>query len=401
MKVLQINKSDLDGGAAKAAFRINKALIDIKVNSKMFVDRAKIYSEDVITDQSVKKKISSYLKSKISNKVVHILKKAPNNQLSISIFNSDAVKKINNKDIDVINLHWINDEMLSIKDLSKLNKPLAWTFHDMWPLCGVEHYSSKIDWKNGFSNSNDFLDIDRITWNRKKRHWSKEFRIITPSKWLKNQAKMSPLFNDNEVVSIPNCIDYNFWDPIDTNIARKYLKLPLDEPILLFGAMEANDRRKGFDLLIKALKILENDFPDLNIVTFGRQNELKDISLKHYSLGFLNDEAKIKMAYSAANAFVLPSRLDNLPNTGLESQACSTPIVAFDVGGISDIVTHNETGYLAEAFNVEDFAYGILNVIKDPERNKNLSQSSRKKAIENWSPSIVANAYKAVYQSMI
>ena len=244
MKVLQINKSDLDGGAAKAAFRINKALIDIKVNSKMFVDRAKIYSEDVITDQSVKKKISSYLKSKISNKVVHILKKAPNNQLSISIFNSDAVKKINNKDIDVINLHWINDEMLSIKDLSKLNKPLAWTFHDMWPLCGVEHYSSKIDWKNGFSNSNDFLDIDRITWNRKKRHWSKEFRIITPSKWLKNQAKMSPLFNDNEVVSIPNCIDYNFWDPIDTNIARKYLKLPLDEPILLFGAMEANDRRK-------------------------------------------------------------------------------------------------------------------------------------------------------------
>jgi glycosyltransferase involved in cell wall biosynthesis len=64
--------------------------------------------------------------------------------------------------------------------------------------------------------------------------------------------------------------------------------------------------------------------------------------------------------YSAADVFLAPSLEDNLPNTVLEALTCGTPCVAFNIGGMPDLIQHQKNGYLAEPFNVDDFVAGII-----------------------------------------
>lgn len=107
-------------------------------------------------------------------------------------------------------------------------------------------------------------------------------------------------------------------------------------------------------------------------------------------LGVVCDDRVLALAYSAADLMVVPSRQDNLPNTAIEPQACGTPVVAFDIGGLPDIVAHRETGWLAKAFDTEDLAAGILWVLEARNRWQGLSQAARARAVEHFSQQVVA-----------
>ena len=109
----------------------------------------------------------------------------------------------------------------------------------------------------------------------------------------------------------------------------------------------------------------------------------------HYT-GHLHDDLSLRALYSAADAFVLPSRQDNLPNTGLEAHACGTPVVAFNTGGLPDIVADRVNGALAEPFDPESLAAAIRWVLEDASRRPALGAAARERAERLWAPARVA-----------
>ena len=203
---------------------------------------------------------------------------------------------------------------------------------------------------------------------------------------------------------IPHPINENKWKIINKKDARKKFNLLEDNPILLFGAIGGvEDNRKGFDLLIKSLNYLKKNkyFKDLQLVVFGQKPNIP-ISLPyptHY-LGHFNDDFSLSILYNAADAMIVPSRLEAFGQTALESIACGTPVIAFDVGGLSDIIRHKRTGYLADPFNIKDLSNGIIWTL-GKRHNYKFKKKIIKKIKENFSEKQVANTYLKLYQSIL
>lgn len=427
MKVAHLNQSDVSGGASRAAYRLHKALCSIGVSSTMLVDNA-ITNDWTI--QGPKGQYARLLKKVRPNLVrpVKYLLKTENPALhSVAVLPSTRPTTLNRSAFDVVNMHWVNGEMLSIADIGKLTKPLFWTLHDMWAFCGAEHYTDEERYCQGYEPDNcpsyeSGLDLNRWVWSRKIKHWKTPIHIITPSQWLGDCARSSALMRDWPVSVIPYAMDTECWKPVPRKLARSLLGLPTDVPLLLFGAIGGNaDRRKGFDLLQAALVNLRGEIPGMEIVVFGQMRPQQPIDLGfpvHYA-GFLHDDISLRLIYSAANAMVIPSRQDNLPNTGLEAQACGTPVVAFEIGGLPDIVRHQETGYLAKAFDAHDLAAGIKWVmendlgahsgavadVQDAEDilgdRGTLAINARKRAVARYDNKVVANQYLDLYRSVL
>ena len=206
---------------------------------------------------------------------------------------------------------------------------------------------------------------------------------------MKSQASKSSLFKNTHCKIIPNGIDTERFKPTDQKFARKLLSLPYDKTLVLFGAMDAlNDVRKGFQYLLPALQHLSaNDLENrIEVVVFGAKSSSMEtlMGLKVHYIGTLRDEISISLVYAACDVFVAPSREDNLPNTVVEAMCCGIPCVAFNVGGLTDLIVHEKTGYLAKPFSIEDLAKGISWVIDSKERKAILSANSRRRAVTNY-----------------
>ena len=229
-------------------------------------------------------------------------------------------------------------------------------------------------------------------------------QIVTPSQWLANCVRESALMRDWPVTVVPYALDTDVWRPIDKRQARELFGLQLDAPILLFGAIGGSrDPRKGFDLLQRALQHLNGEITALHLVVFGQSapKEPPDFGFPVHYTGHLHDDFSLRVLYSAADALIIPSRQDNLPNTGVESLACGTPVIAFDTCGLPDIVQHQQTGYLARAFDTEELARGIQWVLADRTRHAVLSANARRDAVARFSYPVVAEQYLRVYQAAL
>ena len=316
-------------------------------------------------------------------------------------------ERLNASDADLVHLHWVQGEMLSIADIARIRKPIVWTLHDMWAFCGAEHVTPDHRWRDGYRSDNrpaheSGFDLNRHTWKRKHKHWRRPLQIVCPSRWLADCVRASALMGDWPVQVVPNPIDTVHWQPIDQRLARQLLRLPEDCPLLLFGAMGgAKDPNKGFDLLLGALAHLrtETNLQNLQLVVFGQhapQSQPQLIFPVHYT-GPLHDDLSLRALYSAADAMVIPSRQENLPNTGLEAHACGTPVVAFNTGGLPDIVADRVTGALAVPFDPASLASAIRWVLEDLQRLQKLGCAARSRAEQLWSPPRVVGMYAEVY----
>lgn len=409
MRVIVANTYKNSGGAARAAARIDFALNENNVHSICITNEpagnfspAKyllFHYAGVLN--KVRRKIASLFAKLLwtRNPVLH----------SPALLKSRWPKYFNSSDADIVHLHWINGEMLSITDIPLINKPLVWTLHDMWAFCGAEHYTEDFRWRDGYSNDNRpnyelGFDLNRWVWQRKVDHWRKPIHIVTPSRWLANCARRSVLMKSWPISVIHNPIDTTFWSPADQDGARSLLEVPASGPLLLFGAMGGGeDPRKGFDLLQSALGHLRHRIPDLQLLVFGGINlsATESFGFRTYYLGHIDNDLQLRTIYRAADAMIIPSRQDNLPNTGVEALACGTPIVSFNTGGLPDIVDHHRNGYLAKAFDPEDLANGIAWVLEDADRHKALSRSARQKAVSAFDSAIIACQYKQLYEQIL
>ena len=176
--------------------------------------------------------------------------------------------------------------------------------------------------------------------------------------------------------------------------------------MVLFGALGGtSDKRKGADLLLHSLQLLKkrlrgSPLEDLELVVFGQSCPAKPLQLGFpiHFVGRQHDDISLRLLYAAADVFVISSRQDNLPNTGLEAHACGTPVVAFRTGGLVDIVDDRVTGALAEPFDPTSLVASIAWVLEDPQRRRQLGVDARLRAQRLWSPGRVAGLYAEVYR---
>ena len=317
---------------------------------------------------------------------------------------------INNSDFDVVNLHWINGEMLSVGDIAEINKPVVWTLHDMWAFCGSEHVTDDTRWKSGYEKraNNKFFkyDLDYWTWSRKKKAWRYPIQIVTPSRWLESCVAQSSLMSSWPTACIKNPIDTAFWAPMSREQCRLKLGLPRNRKVILFSGLSLTERHKGADLLIRAIKgLLEGgSSSDLVLTVLGRNipSEIRTLEIPVFHFGLVKDDVQLRDIYGACDLVVVPSRIDNLPNIAVEATACGRPVVAFDTCGLPDIVSHLDTGYLAKPFDVSDLTIGLHKLINLSEPEKSLLEAkARKKAVSLFGVSPVVEEYTRLYRKIL
>lgn len=415
MKLEIVSQSDVIGGAARAAYRLHCALLEYGAQSRMKV-RSKM-SDAWTVDGPVSKlgKINSLLRPPLGGLTMRLQKSSNVNLHTGNWLPSAWSGELNTADTEVVNLHWVGDETLSIEDIGRIRKPLVWTLHDMWPFCGAEHYTTDGDlarWRSGYSKANrpvsdGGVDLDRLVWQRKRRAWKRPMHIVAPSHWLADCARESALFRGWPVSVIPNVLDTGTFQPLNRSSCRQALGLPdAGQQIILFGAIGGgSDPRKGYDLLLDALARLASwvDPQKVLCVVFGQSSPQSPPTLSFPTrwMGHVQDDVTLAMLYNAADVMVVPSRQENLPQTATEPQACGCPVVAFDCTGLRDAVVHRETGYLARAFDVEDMAEGVNWILEDADRRDALRQAARVRAMKLWSPEVVVPQYLSIYYSII
>jgi glycosyltransferase involved in cell wall biosynthesis len=410
VKIELVNHSDSQGGAARAAFRLHRALVSTGEESTFRVSTK--YSDEwrVVAPRPT---IRNRLRKFLSDYVMSLQKSENPTSQSEALFSSPGiVGEINSGDSQVVNLHWVCSNTLSVEAIGRIDKPVVWTMHDMWPFCGAEHYCGdepgarfELGYdRTGRPQGNSGLDMDRWVWNRKRKAWKNRMHIVAPSRWLGECARRSVLMRDWPIAVIPNPLDVGLYRPYDKSFCRQALNLPEDVQLIAFGALGGGkDHRKGFDLLVSALQLISGINKNIVCVVLG-QSEPKqkpDVGMPIIWMGRLSDDISLAMFYSAVDVTVVPSRQENLPQSATEAQACGCPVVAFDCAGLPDTLEHKQTGYLAKAYSVSDLAAGIGWVLEDCERHSALSMASRERAVLLWSLDAVIPQYIKVYQDAI
>lgn len=418
MKILIVNKSASGGGAAVAAQRLYSALKEYGANVNMLVqdfaeNNTGIHSLST-SSQEKRKNYSKFIKERLfflpyeKNKSVRFAFSPAVSGIDIS--NHPLVKEA-----DIIHLHWINHGFLSLNDLNslfRLNKKIVWTLHDMWPFSGGCHYAGECN--HYIENCGDckFLrrpgptDLSNKLLLQKSNIWyNAKIHPVACSKWLGSLAAESTLFRRNKITSIPNPINTDLFKPLDSFNCRRKLGLPTDKKLLLFGAANLADPRKGSGYLTEALQHLEIKHPELigqmELVMFGKSKniDLKKYPFKVHQLSFISDVDQMVDIYNSAEAFVLPSLQDNLPNTVMESLACGVPVISFSVGGVPEMISHRKTGFLATTKNSESLANGIYEILMSPDMPI-LKENARQAALINYSNQVIAKKYMELYQSI-
>ena len=404
MKVLQINQSDLSGGAAIASYRLHQGLLEANIDSKLLVGN--VQKEDKLVQKVPRQgKIDTQLyriTSRLGLNYIHLL----------STYN--ILKHPFYKEADVLNFHNLHTgyfNYLAVSALTK-NKPAVYTLHDMWSFTGHCAYSYDCNkWQTGCGNcpypdTYPKIKRDNTKWEWKFKNWVYEnsnLTIVTPSNWLAQEAKKSML-DRFSVQCIPNGINTKTYQPLDQEKCRQILGIPQGKKVLMFAAQSLTETRKGGDLLKSALLQLPPSLKQelvLLIMGTGGGSFSKTLEIETVSLGYLNDDHLKSQAYSASDLFLFPTRADNLPLVLQESMACGTPMVSFNIGGVSDLVRPNITGYLAPPEQAKDFARGIIQLLEDEKLREEMSKNCRRIALEEYPLELQAQRYISLYQELL
>ena len=411
MKILIVNTSDIQGGAARAAYRLHRALLAYGFDSQMLVQSKVSDDYTVIGPETKIKKAIAKIRPTLDQLPVRRYKKKSKTLFSPAWLPfTGIIEKINKINPDIVHLHWICGGMMRIEDIGRITYPIVWSLHDNWAFSGGCHYDEDCKAYEKECGNCKVLgsikenDLSYKIFNRKRKVFASknDMIIVGLSRWLNECSKNSFLLKDKKHINLPNPIDTSMFKPFDKEKARELWSLPQGKKLVLFGAMGAtSDPRKGFKELSEALQKIEKN-SDIEFVVFGSSHpqNAPDLGFKTHYLGLLHDDVSLVTLYSAVDVMVVPSLQENLSNVIMESLACGTPVVAFDVGGNSDMIDHKMNGYLAKPFDTTDLANGIEWVLNTPTYGE-LCKNAREKVIREFESKVVVEKYVALYKQLM
>ena len=409
LKVLSVSISDGGGGAAIGAYRLHQGLRRSGVQSEMLVLRK------VTKDPSVHR-LSSHLNlwGRMQRRAGDLFlrrdlrmhpRKRKSGHWSLNLYPYPMAAVINSFAADIVHLHWVGDNFLPIRELRKIRAPIIWTLRDMWAFTGGCHYAGNcVNFREGCGNCPQLVgaaadDISARV-NREKQHaWSKSpLTIVAISTWLADCARQSSLLKNRRIEVIGNPIDPTAFKPLDRVVARSAFNLPPEKKLILFGAVGGiSDPRKGFAHLREALEDV-TDSQELELVTFGAEApEDLALDLPCHQIGRLQDEVSLSLLYSACDVYVLPTLQEALGKTLMEALACGTPCVTFDGSGASDVVQHQQSGYVARSGDSLDLFTGIEWVLAQSWSRQGLHEG----IVERYGVEGICEQYVRLYRSVL
>jgi glycosyltransferase involved in cell wall biosynthesis len=413
LKILTISSHDNVGGAARAAYNLYRGLQDSDLDSRMLVSNKSSSDHNIDGPKTKLGKLISMLAPYMDSLPRNLYQSSNMNLHSTAWYSNIKHKKINTYNANIVHLHWVQAGAISVKTISKIKGPIVWTLHDMWAFSGAEHYSDgSLRYKEGYLKNNrekdEFgCDINRWVWERKLKAYRSlnNLTIVTPSKWMGQCASESQLLKGRRVEVIPVGVDHTLFCPRDKKVVREILGMPLNKNIILIGAMNfLNDKRKGGQLLKKALKsFCQSGFhknTELYIFGISAPKDDEDFGLKTHYFGAGRDDLSLALLYSAVDVFVAPSIEENFAATVFESLSCGIPVVAYNIGGMPDMISHRNNGYLAEPFDTDDLANGIEWILTDAPQ-KELSKNARQYIERECTMEIQVSRYKSLYESIL
>ena len=373
MKVLHVNFSDMGGGAAIAAYLHHQAMLEHGYKSKMLVLDKKSNDPNII---KIKRSKFSELSKRILNKALSRLTNYyatwSNNIIGYDISNDEHIK-----DADIVIIHWIGRNTISIKSIKKIlqtGKPVYMFMHDMWAITGGCHYALECTKyqtlcaacphsNHGFGTK---LKKDLSYWQFQEKLSQltsyDNLNFVTPSEWLANKVKESALFSNHQTTIVRNLLDISIFKPLNKKRSREQLDLPIDRKLLLFGADNIVSPYKGWNLLRNALKSNDNRF---DVVVYGicPEDIEAQIGVKCHKMGHISDISTIVKLYSACDAFITSSIAENYPNVLIEAMACGLPCIGTDIGGIPEIIQNSVNGFIVPELTSESIKQTIEKLI--------------------------------------
>ncbi len=401
--ILFINNADIAGGAALGTYRLHQELLRQGFTSRILVGFSKSKDKAVLT-----------LPQK--NKLAGLLTKNLGGLLGFQYFqNLDALQTPRLKEVhnaDVINLHCTHNRQFNPLILPRLTrlKPTVWKFSDMWPFTGHCAYSFDCDrWKTGCGKCPYLAtypaikrDTTHIQWKIKKAIYKRSsLDIIVPSIWMRDIVKNS-MMSTFPIHHIPNGIDTDIFKPIDKRLCRGVLGLPQSKNIILIGSQSLKNDRKGGDLLAQVLnKIEPKNRESIVCLAFGQPEPdfIEKTGIYVYGMGYVESEFIKASIYSAADLLLFTTRADNSPLTVLESLACGTPCLAFDVGGVKELIVSGENGYVAKAFDTEELTSWLNFFLSNDDQRSKLGFNARNRILKIHKIEQQAENYLQIYKT--
>jgi glycosyltransferase involved in cell wall biosynthesis len=416
VKIVHVNSSS-SGGAYRAAVGLHKGLLDLSVNSTFFTQGSIQGDHFVRFQKKSENQAVSFFNKLHFKSIIRERSRYRFERFGKPSYFEDPVviwgpaTASEFPPADVFHLHdlkqFIDYQTFFGKVASKHS--MVWTLHDMTPFtggCDYDYHCGRFQENCGRCpalSSSCEQDLSRKNLKIKTALFENLdpalVKIVAPSEWLSREARKSKAFGRFDTSVIPYGINTEDFAPREKQSVRAALGIAPDEFVMLVLSSNLDDHRKGLHLLAGTLHGLD---PSVKFTMLyaghGRAVPIPAVRMVHAG-GFSNDRM-LSLIYSAADVFVLPSLADNLPNVAIESLACGTPVVAFDVGGIPDIIEHEKTGLLARTGDVAQLRKHLDRLSKERRVLRSMSENCRQAALRKFSSRRQAEAYLAIYKQL-
>lgn len=394
MKVLHVSTSDSHGGAGIAAYSIHKSLLATGIDSR-FLSARSLHPGTLTHVPKAISALGNKLRSKTGQLISTLYSHPPNT--SLNILPSSIHHFINRQHPDLVHLHWINAEYVPLSSLLQIKAPIVWSLHDLWPVTLFNHIPT----------INPHLDeLSKIAIDRPCPFASIANKInklqglaVGPSTYMSSLVPHSNSLGKWQVLTIPHPISDSFYHRYDKQLCRQKLGLsPSARVILYASAYKSSDKNKGYELLIRSLQHLCQEYPDLILLCISSEHQSDQTYPKIHQLPSTSLES-MPLAYVAADVTCVPSYFESFSLVAAESQACGTPVVAFDTSGLKSTVVHEQTGLLVPPYSTQALSRALSALLKPP-LNRNLSANARIHA-QKWRQKVVAGLYMNAYYSLL